>query len=365
MSWWLTVTLHCLMTLAIGVYIIFRFHRFTFIKRLAEKNKILSWVVVAVPVLSLGFFAFFNIFAMTIVTLHLAGGVAICDLVACIVRKVSKKDFSYNVQNLVAILLTVGYLGMGWYFAHHIYATEYTFSTEKNIGSDIRIVSFADLHLGITLDGESFAAEMKRVQETDPDVVMIVGDFADDDTKRADMIAACRALGELNTTYGVYFVFGNHEQGYFDYRDFTIEDLHCELTKNGVHVLEDEAVLIDDRFYIVGRCDRSVEGRQDADKLTADLDKSKYIVLLDHQPNDYDNEAAAGADLVISGHTHGGHIFPAGYIGYAIGANDKEYGTEVREGTTFVVTSGISGWAIPFKTGAVSEFVVIDVTPRS
>ena len=87
----------------------------------------------------------------------------------------------------------------------------------------------------------------------------------------------------------------------------------------------------------------------------------RFTIVLDHQPNDYDAQAAAGADLVLSGHTHGGHIFPAGLIGLWIGANDATYGLSRRGDTTFIVTSSLSGWAIPFKTGAFSEFVVIDI----
>ena len=101
-------------------------------------------------------------------------------------------------------------------------------------------------------------------------------------------------------------------------------------------------------------------------ELAAGLDPDKVSVVLDHQPNDYDAQAAAGVDYVLSGHTHGGHIFPAGIIGLLMGANDANYGVERRGNTTFVVTSGISGWAIPFKTGAKSEFVIMDIAaPRS
>ena len=126
-------------------------------------------------------------------------------------------------------------------------------------------------------------------------------------------------------------------------------------------VLEDESVLIDGRFYIIGRQDRSARNRADMADLVIGLDESIYSIVLDHQPNDYEAESAVGVDLVLSGHTHGGHIFPGGLIGLLSGANDMEYGTEVRGNTTFVVTSGISGWAIPFKTGCFSEFVVIDI----
>ena len=97
------------------------------------------------------------------------------------------------------------------------------------------------------------------------------------------------------------------------------------------------------------------------ESLAQGMDGSLFTVVLDHQPNDYEKEAASGVDLVLSGHTHGGHIFPGGLIGLLIGANDRVYGTEVRDNTTFIVTSGISGWAIPFKTLCHSEIIVVDV----
>ena len=203
---------------------------------------------------------------------------------------------------------------------------------------------------------------MERIQALAPDLVVLVGDFVDDDSDREDMIAACKALGELETPYGVYFVYGNHDEGYYHYRNFSPQELREELEKNGVTILADETILLDDSLYLVGRKDRSDPGRADMETLTAELDPEKYILVLDHQPNDYAAEAAAGADLVLSGHTHGGHIFPAGQIGLLMGANDAIYGLETRGSTSFIVTSGISGWAIPFKTGTFSEFVTIELT---
>ena len=183
------------------------------------------------------------------------------------------------------------------------------------------------------------------------------------------MLAACRALGSLETTYGVYFVFGNHDKGYYnnDRRGYNSDDLVAELEKNGVTVLEDESVLVDNRFYIVGRADKSeeLEGRSGYRKPVAELmqglDADKYTIVLDHQPNDYDAEAAAKADLVLSGHTHGGQMLPINRIGEWIGANDFTYGYERIDSTDFIVTSGISDWAIDFKTGCRSEYVVIDI----
>ena len=97
-------------------------------------------------------------------------------------------------------------------------------------------------------------------------------------------------------------------------------------------------------------------------ELVKDLDKSKYMLVLDHQPTDYDAQMEAEVDLVLSGHTHGGHIFPAGLIGEGLGINCMTYGFRQEGKTAFEVSSGISGWAIPFKTGgAISEYVILDI----
>ena len=209
------------------------------------------------------------------------------------------------------------------------------------------------------------------MQRQNPDIVLIAGDFVDDGTTRQQMVEACRALGSLQTTYGVYFAFGNHDKGYHDpaARGFTGDDLITELKKNNVKVLQDENTLIDNRFYIIGRKDFSeiLRGnpRQSMNELLQNLNKEKFSIILDHQPNDYNNQTDAEADLVLSGHTHGGQLFPLNKVGEWIGANDKTYGYEKRKQTNFIVTSGLSDWAIKFKTGTKSEFVVIDIKHKT
>ena len=103
----------------------------------------------------------------------------------------------------------------------------------------------------------------------------------DDDTSKADMVRACRALGELKCTYGVYYTFGNHDKGYYpsDYRGYSGADLKENLEKNNVHVMEDDVELIDNRFYIIGRADKSEEygaGRKNMEELVKDLDPDKF-----------------------------------------------------------------------------------------
>lgn len=346
-------------------YLYTRLRKFKFIKSLGIKGKIIAWVLPTAITFLLVLILRMSMFNAIIILLHLVVFWGLCDLVGFAVKKLSKKQFRRYYSGIAAVVITVGVLGSGWFLAHNVVETDYSVSTEKNLGREnLRIVQISDLHLGTTLDGEEFAEELKNIQNTNPDIVVVTGDFVDDDTVKADMLIACNALGELKTELGVYFVYGNHDEGYFRGRDFSLQELRNALDENGVVVMEDESLLVDDSFYLIGRKDRSARERDDMETLVADLDKSKYMIVLDHQPNDYDAQAKSEVDLVLSGHTHGGHIFPAGPIGVMIGSNDSYYGVETRDKTTFVVSSGISGWAIKFKTGTVSEYVVIDVNMK-
>ena len=127
-------------------------------------------------------------------------------------------------------------------------------------------------------------------------------------------------------------VFGNHDEGFFGDRDFTADELRQALADNSVHLLEDECSSVDDRFCIAGRRDSSHGDRMEMDALLSTADKEKYIIVLDHQPGDYVSEAGR-ADLVLSGHTHGGQLIPITYIGELFGIVDRTYGLENRDGT--------------------------------
>ena len=359
--WFLLLALMGALGLSALFYLVTRVRRFLFMRRIAERHKALSWILAAALVGLLFLFAFVNLYAVVIVVLHTALIWLLCDLAAWIVHRIRRTASKRYFAGVIALLLSAAYLGYGWIAAHHVFRTAYTVETDAR--EPLRIVLIADSHLGITLDGEGFAREMRRIEAEQPDLVVLVGDFVDDDSEKKDMLAATEALGQLDTTYGVCFVYGNHDNGYYRYRDFSSQELRDALLENGVTILEDASVPIGKDYLLIGRRDRSMPDRLPADALG--MDASAYTIVLDHQPNDYDAEAAAGADLVLSGHTHGGHIFPAGLIGLWMGANDAVYGRSQREDTTFLVTSGLSGWAIPFKTGTFSEYVVIDLVPQS
>ena len=113
----------------------------------------------------------------------------------------------------------------------------------------------------------------------------------------------------IETTYGVYYAFGNHDKGYYDpqYRGYSGEDLILELERNQVKVLQDDIVLLGDDFYLIGRQDRSEDQRGNPrasmQELISGLEPDKYSIVLDHQPYDYAEQEAVISSFVVSSST--------------------------------------------------------------
>ena len=295
-----------------------------------------------------------------IVFLHVVIFFLLFGLVMRLVRRLTKKESRIYWQGLLALGVSVLYLTVGYVLCHHVWQKDYTLQTDKQLGT-LKVALLADSHLSTTFDGEGFARHLQTIEAQSPDMLVIAGDFVDDGSKRGDLLRACEALGEMQLPYGVWYAYGNHDEGYFGNRDFTAAELEEALLRNGVHILADQYEAVDDRLIVAGRLDSSLGPRKDMASLLAGADTSKYILILDHEPNDYANEANSPADLVLSGHTHGGQLIPITYVGKWFGLLDRVYGYERRQGTDFIVTSGISDWEILFKTGTRSEYVMITI----
>ncbi|MBQ7470438.1 MAG: metallophosphoesterase [Pseudobutyrivibrio sp.] len=324
------------------------------------KNRLVAFLIIV---------ALFLIFAFTLelinalfITIYTTGFLLIFGLLGRIVKHFSKRECKIYWQGLLAILSSVIFLGYGYYLCASVVEKDYYLTTAKEIGN-LKIAMLSDSHIGTTFDGEGFAKHLKTIESQSPDILLIVGDFVDDSSKKADLEIACKAIGEMELKYGAWYAYGNHDRGYYNSRDFSAEDLENTLLKNGIHILEDESALIDDRFYLVGRADKGYNpDRLTMDELLQDVDTSKYIIVMDHEPADYDAEAQSAADLVLCGHTHGGQMFPLTKCGVWSGIDDSTYGLEEHNNTIFIVSSGISDWAIKFKTGTRSEYVVVNLS---
>ena len=377
MRGWILVFYSLVAVTAAGLlYLTSRFKKFIPEKIIQRIGKFKAWLLASLPLVPVVLYAYFDRINAAIIVVNVFFIWLLSDVAAFIFRKLFikkktpyKENYKENhiyVSGICALVFSVFYLSAGYYFAHRVKQTDYVVKTSKDTGFDsFRIALIADSHIGSTFDGEGFSIHLKKIQESSPDILVIAGDFVDDDSCRTDLETACRALCEFNAPYGIYFVYGNHDKGYFRNRDFSAEELHETLERYGVRILEDEAVSAGGNIILAGRKDYSEVlkgyGRSSVSELVNPLDKSKFIIVLDHQPHEYKDEADAGVDLVLSGHTHGGQMFPGALFSNLSGANDSAYGLSKTGDTAFIVTSGISDWAINFKTGTSSEFCIIDV----
>ena len=351
------------------LYLAGRVRRFASIRRITGDRPILGFLccMVFVTAVTAVLWLLLGYMNAIICMLHLVVFWIISDLVFLVIQRCRKSSFERYYAGAAAVLFALFYLTAGWFLCHHVFRTTYTVTTEKEVGK-LKLAMIADSHVGTTFHGDGFRKHLSAIEAQHPDLLLIVGDYVDDDSSREDMLDCCQALGEIQTTYGVYYVFGNHDKGYYpaQNRGYDENNLIEALEANGVHVLQDEVELIDDRFYLIGRKDLSARyssGRKSMQELMENLDPAKYTIVLDHQPQDYAAQEQAGADLVLSGHTHGGQLFPLMVIENHsnITPDDQVYGHEKRGKTDFIVTSGISDWAIRFKTGCRSEYLIVDI----
>ncbi|HZF47150.1 MAG TPA: metallophosphoesterase [Polyangiaceae bacterium] len=226
--------------------------------------------------------------------------------------------------------------------------------------SGFRVVQLTDVHIGPTLGREWLASIVDRVNALEPDLIVITGDLVDGSVEALrDHVAP---LANLRSKHGTYFVTGNHE--YYS----GVDAWMAELKRLGVRVLRNERVTIgegDDAFDLAGVDDwaskgfggghgpnlaRALEGR----------DPKREVILLAHQPKQIREAAALGVGLQISGHTHGGQIFPWTLFVRL----DQPYiaGLSQHEGTQIYVSRGTGYWGPPMRVAAPAEITVLELT---
>ena len=270
---------------------------------------------------------------------------------------------------ILPFILAIAMMIYGHYNIMHIDKTTYTVTTEKNISDKgYRIGMIADLHFGSTIDLDELEKICHEINSHNLDIMVLCGDIVDEHTSGDHIKPVFEILGDIDAKFGTYFVYGNHDcQPYSSSPTFTKDELEKAITDNDIIILEDEVISLDNNFVIAGRNDFSrtnSSSRLPLEDLLKDVNLDDYILILDHQPQEYEENASFGTDLVLSGHTHGGQFWPLNYLLEVIPFNDGTYGLEKIKNTTTIITSGISGWGFPYKTSSDSEYVIIDIKPE-
>ncbi|MFF5369245.1 metallophosphoesterase [Streptomyces sp. NPDC013187] len=216
-----------------------------------------------------------------------------------------------------------------------------------------RIAVVSDVHLGPVL-GRGFAQKVvDTINGTQPDLIAVVGDLVDGSVK--DLGPAAAPLAQLRARHGSYFVTGNHE--YFSGAEQWVE----EVRRLGINPLENARREMP-YFDLAGVNDVAGEDEgqgPDFAKALGDRDTARACVLLAHQPVQIHDAVEHGVDLQLSGHTHGGQLWPGNLI--AAGANPTLAGLDRYGDTQLYVSRGAGAWGPPTRVGAPSDITVIEL----
>lgn len=231
----------------------------------------------------------------------------------------------------------------------------------------LTIVQVSDVHprACAAMDHTRIPELKAKIEACRPDLLVLTGDIFDEFTEPEELDAFCKLFGELDAPLGKYYVLGNHDL-FHHWREpsFGRADLERGFAAAGVRILEDTSVLLPCGVRVVGRKDYLYTNgsRFTAAQLMPGGPDDHYTVWLDHEPRDFKNAAAAGADLILSGHTHGGQVWPAGAVGM-VAKNERNYGRKnIAEHCDAIVSGGTGTWGYKFRTQGRTEIVCAEIT---
>ena len=239
-------------------------------------------------------------------------------------------------------------------------------TSSKPLPKDYKVVMVSDLHLGYHNPRKELARWVDMFNAEKPDFILIAGDIIDGSMRPLLEERMAEEFHRLQAP--VYACLGNHEfyAGHPEAKQFYKDA--------GIHLLIDEAVVVDSAIVIIGRDDRTNMRRKPVKELVDSLQSSifrsalplgssknlQYSIVLDHQPYNLDRAETAGIDFQLSGHTHRGQVSPISWITDYI--YECSWGSHQRGNTQFYISSGLGIWGGKFRIGTQSEYVVATLT---
>jgi len=270
----------------------------------------------------------------------------------------NRRAFLRKGLDYFSVATAVGLSGRAMYEATHIEIEKVEVKL-KNLQQPYTIAQLSDVHIGGIIDQVSIKDMVQKTNALKPDLVVITGDLVDIALKYA--LPALKELKALESQYGTYFIVGNHEYLH------DIEEIIKTMKSLGIRVLENENVYVGEEgkgFNLVGVYDhmgyRLEHHEPDLAKALVDCDQNAPTILLAHQPL-FIKEVKEGVDLVLSGHTHGGQLYPFKALvkvvqPYLAGLYQH------NESTQIYVNRGTGFWGPPMRLGASSEITFMRVS---
>lgn len=216
------------------------------------------------------------------------------------------------------------------------------------------IVQVTDIHYGMLMENGKLSKIVDRINDLKADIVVITGDLIDEGVSHMEEMAT--PLARLKSREGVFAVTGNHE--YYAGVDRAV----AIMKKAGIKVLRNEKALLPGGLQLLGVDDPTGSRRvgnplPDFDRLLLQLDSKKPAILLYHQPIQFEKAASSGIDLQLSGHTHGGQLYPVIFISRMI--YPRTPGLHRIGESHLYVSRGAGTWGPPMRLGSPPELVYI------
>lgn len=224
---------------------------------------------------------------------------------------------------------------------------------------EIKAVLVTDIHMGAIIQNGRIQKMVNMINELNPDIVLFGGDLVDHNPIPVIKKQIGEYFKQLHPELGMFAVTGNHE--FIGHAQTSID----YLSMVGIHYVRDTAINVGGILTLAGRDDRDKPRFEDGHKrkeledILKDVDPKLPLILMDHQPVEYDKAERAGVDLMLSGHTHKGQIWPFGYLTSAIFEN--HYGLIQKGKSFFYTSSGYGSWGPPVRIGNRPEIVEITI----
>ncbi len=291
---------------------------------------------------------------LSVILLDLALGLA---RLTRILSKTTVKRRGFRLARLFLVLvMPVAVVVIGGVRNNHPQIRQYSVEIPQKSSEvrQLKIAFIADFHLRETTDRHPMERFVEKVNTANPDIVLIGGDVFEGDRQDEKLGEFETQFRRLKPKYGVYGVPGNH--------DLRSVSAITFFDRAGILLLQDAVEKIDNAFYLVGRNDGRSRGRKSIDEILRDCDRSLPVIVLDHRPTDLENISQTGADILLSGHTHNGQLFPINL--FAKRQYELSWGYKLKNRTHVFVTSGIQVWGPPVRTAGTSEILIINVSFR-
>ena len=331
-------------------------------QRLAKTALVLSIFIINNAFLFYGLSEFWHErFHVYLVVSILQGFMFYAGLITAVITLVYlyilKKKYHPKLMRAVAAVVYAGLVGLAVFNAYSPVVHHLEVTTDKPLNKPMQIALVSDTHLGRWFGNRQIDKMVKLIDAQNPDVVVIAGDVMNDSTAAYDNTNMHEHLSQLRAPLGVYATLGNH-----DYSGNQVA-IAKAVERAGIQVIDNKSVWLDDSVLLIGRSDETDPARPAATELLSDVRADKPVIFLEHSPADLAQIKGLPIDLHLSGHTHGGQIFPLTTL--LKWFTPLVYGAKQLEGTQFLVTSGYGIGAVPFRLGTRSEIWLITLTGQA